>query len=849
MSTQVSSSEADCRPARDARPDPRVPIPRTGYASLGQRFLLHEPDRPAIIAGSETWTYRELTRASEIVAAKIQASTALSERPVAIYARRHPGLVVALLGIIRSGHPFMILDPKYPVERTLRCIELAQPAGLLSLVSIADVPKAALAAIDGFRLALPSTKDEFLRSAAGDAERDASSHWPGDHAAADTPMYWAFTSGTTGLPRAIVGAHGPVAHYFGWETSRFGLSSRDRVSVLSGLAHDPLLRDVLLPLWFGGAACIPEEDVFERPGRMYEWFKENRITVAHLTPSTGQLLLSGRGSQKAGPLESLRLACFGGDALRFRLAQRFQASAPAATVVNCYGTTETPQVMGYHVVDPVDADKAEASGDGLSRVPIGKGIEGCQLLVLSDSRELCRVGDEGEIFVRTQYRALRVVDRGEASRGCYERNPFTDEDDDLLYRTGDYGQYLPDGSVLHKGRRDRQVKVRGFRIALEELDRALAELKVSSHHIDVEEVDGQTRLGLYVVGTDEARLDESTLRQELHRRLPSFMVPERICVVPSLPLTPNGKVDSGRLRQIGASAPAPAVQDRRTVDGDDELIRIVQRVLVSASITAQSDLVSFGLNSLQAVEICCALEERYGVEVSASDIVKQRTVEGLGRYLREQRSGAADAGSDSAAVAGTPETEAFAPQLIPENEGFFVGIRNRVLQLAARVAPDVWRVAFHRARGVSIGKNVSIGYDSIVETAYPWLVALGDNVNIGMRVTIIGHFRGMSAEARQHATVRIEKDAFVGPGVLILPNVTIGEGAVVAAGSVVNESVAPYTLVQGNPAKPKARCGVALSRAVTYEEFVARLRPLRAADRSGPSSVEEVLVHPPGGHQ
>jgi acetyltransferase-like isoleucine patch superfamily enzyme len=131
-------------------------------------------------------------------------------------------------------------------------------------------------------------------------------------------------------------------------------------------------------------------------------------------------------------------------------------------------------------------------------------------------------------------------------------------------------------------------------------------------------------------------------------------------------------------------------------------------------------------------------------------------------------------------------------------------------------------------RGVSIGTNVSIGLSAIIETAYPRLVSIGNNVSIGMRCLVIAHLRDSTAAARADSrhTVRIEDDAYIGPGVIILPNVTIGQGAVVSAGSVVSRSVPPKTLVQGNPAKPVARCGVSLGGGVSYEEFLRHLTPL-----------------------
>jgi carbonic anhydrase/acetyltransferase-like protein (isoleucine patch superfamily) len=154
-------------------------------------------------------------------------------------------------------------------------------------------------------------------------------------------------------------------------------------------------------------------------------------------------------------------------------------------------------------------------------------------------------------------------------------------------------------------------------------------------------------------------------------------------------------------------------------------------------------------------------------------------------------------------------------------EGVLRGLANRVLQHLARIMPgaETLRVALHRARGVKIGKNVWIGYDAILDTSRPHLITLEDGSSIGMRATIIAHFRELQG-------VRIEQDAFVGPGAIILPNVVVGRGAVVTAGSVVTQSVPPMTVVQGNPAVPVARCGAPLRMDVTVKQFSRRLKPL-----------------------
>ena len=153
-----------------------------------------------------------------------------------------------------------------------------------------------------------------------------------------------------------------------------------------------------------------------------------------------------------------------------------------------------------------------------------------------------------------------------------------------------------------------------------------------------------------------------------------------------------------------------------------------------------------------------------------------------------------------------------------------VALKDRVLQLLAHFAPGAQsvRVWLHRQRGVKMGRNVWIGYDAVLETSRPYLIEIGDNVIISVRAMLIAHFRGTEG-------IKIEPDVFIGPGCIILPGVVIGRGAVVTAGSVVSSSVAPMTVVQGNPAKPIANCGVTLVGEATLKQFYRSLRPVRSA--------------------
>jgi serine acetyltransferase len=160
-------------------------------------------------------------------------------------------------------------------------------------------------------------------------------------------------------------------------------------------------------------------------------------------------------------------------------------------------------------------------------------------------------------------------------------------------------------------------------------------------------------------------------------------------------------------------------------------------------------------------------------------------------------------------------------------ESFVRGVANRLLQIFARLAPGATtvRIWAHRARGVRVGAGVWIGYDAIIETSRPDLVVIGDGVSLGMRSMIIAHFHGAEG-------VRVEKDAFIGPGAIVLPNVVIGRGSVVTAGSVVTRSVPPETVVQGNPATPISHCGKALTLSTTLKEFVKHIKPLPSPNGS-----------------
>jgi amino acid adenylation domain-containing protein len=834
-------------------PDPRAELPFVWPGTVVEQFarrVREAPEAVCVVGARGPMTYAEVDAASDSLADAIDVHAPVSGATVSVFARRDPRLTVVLLAILKAQLSFHIIDPRYPYARIRQYLEYVAPSGIVNLCvgdgTARDLAERVRQRSPCFCIDYPYDAPELISAGSG---HGATIHGlPADLA---SPMYVAFTSGTTGVPTAVWGGHAPVGHFFDWQSDRFAIQQGDRVSVLSGLAHDPLLRDVLMPLWCGASAWFPPDEVYRSPGALFEWLRDSRITVLHLTPSLCQLLLEIPSLHVAArELPRLRLAFFGGEALTARTVGRFLRIARNAQVVNCYGATETPQVMGFHVVESPDV-AGNASAEGLHVLPIGRGIDAVQLLVLDADGKLCPAGVEGEICVRTPYRALRVEDLARRSSTRFVQSPFSMVAGDLVYRTGDYGRYGADGTVKCSGRRDRQVKIRGLRVDLAEVEEVMhACSQVAHYHVDVVQLERRLQLVLFVAPEPDVELDRDNLLRELSSRLPEFMVPDRIVVRRSLPRTPNGKVDGEALRaslafQPGSSVPAGEHSSSDFPDIEGRLRALPLPVIDDAGTLGPMD-------SLTTVELSCVLEESFGVKISYDEICKCTSVVTLAQCIARhygiarnfEAPNIAEASIDSRVTASPADTvsPAHAPLFhrrgrllawLPEREQPVRAFWNRILQLVARVAPDAMRVRLHRLRGVRIGEGASVGYDTIIETAFPSLVRIGSRTNIGMRVTIIGHFRGMEC-AREGATVVIEDDAFVGPGAIVLPNVTIGRGAVIAAGSVVSASIPPGCFAQGNPARVVARCDVPLTGTTSYADFLARLTPLA---HGGPEDV------------
>ena len=602
-------------------PDPTARLGGQWNGAVHEHFSRQaneSPERVAVTDASGSWRYGEVDDLSSRVAGCLAGSGVTAGSTVAVYGHRSAGLVTALLGVLKAGAAFLILDPDYPALRLISMLEAAGPVAWLRLEAAGDVPPdledaaRALGLGDGLTIpGTPEAADKLLPVPAEPAQRSATM--------AEDKAYVIFTSGTSGRAKGVVTPHGPLSHFIQWHGRTFGLDSSDRFSMLSGLTHDPLMRDIFTPLCIGATLCVPSQNDLLMPDRLRQWMRESGITVAHMTPALGQVLTTGTGGPAAGQngLDGLRKVFFGGDILTPGHVEKMRRIAPRAEYINFYGATETPQAMGYHRIDAHDTPEEAGSA-----VPVGTGIDDVQLLVLNSAGRLAGIGEAGEIHVRTPYLSSGYLDRA-LTADKFITNPFAGSEKDRLYRTGDIGRYAPDGTVMFHGRSDSQVSVRGFRVELKEVESVLnrcegvADCAVTAQRAET----GDTFLVAYVAGDAGVVGDSQALRRYLGGHLPGYMIPARFIALERIPLTPHGKVDLKALQVFGeentrGQSNDLADTDQPVTEMEKLLAGIWRNVLNFDGISVHDNFFEIGGHSLLLMSVIENLEEETGLRVN-----------------------------------------------------------------------------------------------------------------------------------------------------------------------------------------------------------------------------------------
>ncbi|HEX7231768.1 MAG TPA: AMP-binding protein, partial [Candidatus Binatia bacterium] len=564
--------------------------------------------------------------------------------------------------------------PAYPSARTVDYLRIAQPKAWLQIAGTSEPSQDLLSYLDNSdvscRMTIPAAKTHLLQSLSpfSDSHAEVNSD-------ADDPAYIAFTSGSTGEPKGVICRHGPITHFLPWQQEAFGLTQNDRFAMLSGLAYSHLHRDVFTAIHLGATVYIPSPSEARSSHELATWLEHNAITVLHLTPALGELLLTGIETR----LPSVRRVFFGGDTLPMSEAVRIREFAPNAIVGSFYGATETQRAVGYYEISNDETLDNRASK---KTVPLGRGIKDVQLLVLNKGGQLAGVGELGEVFVRSPHLAAGYIADEERTRQMFVTNPFTRDPIDRLYRTGELGRYLPDGNVEWAGRNDRRVNIRGFRVELEEIESVLkshptvknaavvlqefeentiledsdsgnrksetcTELSRSIQNPKSTESDSDnpksktctelsrsiqnsksdSRLVAYIAADEEPQSLEDLLHAYLSIRLPDYMLPAYFVILTSLPLSPNGKIDYRALPPVRFSGEYPTTAPRNDIEV--KLQTIFAEVLGRSDIAIDDNFFRVGGHSLLAARAAVRVSDTFGVNLALSAFLETPTISAL----------------------------------------------------------------------------------------------------------------------------------------------------------------------------------------------------------------------------
>ncbi|MBX7100990.1 MAG: amino acid adenylation domain-containing protein, partial [Myxococcaceae bacterium] len=586
---------------------PAEPLDVTAsVASSIERWVRQTPEALALRGPSGQLDYRELWRRSGRVAAALGALPA--DAVVAVWAPRSVETLVAVLGVVRAGGATLAFDPGLPPERARR---LAAAAGVKAVVASAElaaqartleVPVLDLGGSDG---APPPTAPGGQRL-----------------------LYVAFTSGSTGEPKGVAVPHAAVQRLLG-APSFVALGNDTRMLHAAPLAFDASTLEVWGPWLHGGAVVVAPPEL--SPASLEATLRDGAVTVAWLTSGLFQTLLDERPGAFAG----LRWLLTGGDVVSPAHARRVLELVPGLRLVNGYGPTECTTFACCHVVAAPD--------EVASPLPIGRPINRTRALILDDFGRRAPPGFEGELFLGGDGLARGYVSRPDLTAERFGPAP---DGGGRLYRTGDRARFDPDRAVQFLGRRDAQVKVRGHRIELAEVEalaRGLTGVRDAVAFVVGDGVDTRA-LHAALVLSPGAAFDEAALSRALGERAPAHLVPSRLWSLPAIPLGATGKPDRARLgRELLASA-APAVPQHFDAPEAKVVAQVFEELLGGGPLGPHDDFFLRGGHSLLAMRATARLEERLGKPVALAEFFEHPTPEGLARALAEK--GALTAAAD-----------------------------------------------------------------------------------------------------------------------------------------------------------------------------------------------------------
>ncbi|HEX6751379.1 MAG TPA: non-ribosomal peptide synthase/polyketide synthase [Longimicrobium sp.] len=577
---------------------------------LVERQAERTPDAVALVFHDDEVTYAELNRRANRVAHHLAARGVGPDVRVAVCLERSPEMVVAMLGVLKAGGAYVPLDPAYPEDRLRYMLEDSAPACVLADAAQRGTMADLVAGLDVPVLSI------------GEAADGPESNPARAGVGPENLAYVIYTSGSTGRPKGVMNTHGNVVQRVSWAQAAWRLGQDETMLSHTTLSFDGSIRELVWPLTVG-ARIVLAEGARPDPEALVRLMRREGVTALNAVPALLQLLVD---RPEVASLARVRRVLCGGDVLPGSLLARSRERLSGATIHNLYGPSEAATAVAA----------LDCGGMTDARVPIGRPMANSRTYLLDRSGQPVPVGVAGELYIGGASVARGYLGRAALTAERFVPDPFGREPGARLYRTGDLARWRPDGMLEFLGRNDFQVKVRGFRVELGEIEARLAEHPSVREAVVAarEDAPGDQRLVAYYLGADAGA---EALRAHLGERLPEHMVPAAYVRLESLPLTPTGKLDRRALPAPAEDAYARRAYEAPVSEAEAAVAAIWAELLGVERVGRNDGFFELGGHSLLAVQVISRVREALGTEVSLLDLFERPVLADFARGAESSR--------------------------------------------------------------------------------------------------------------------------------------------------------------------------------------------------------------------
>jgi amino acid adenylation domain-containing protein len=570
---------------------PRRTLPDRRVHELFEERVRTHPDAVAAVYGDTQWTYRQLNGRANQLARALLARGLCREGVVAVVTERNLDWMAAVLAIFKAGGAYLPIEPHFPADRIARMLSRSGCGLVLT-------ERGSTTTLDHALDPLTGVQTLYIDEAYGADHADGDL---GIGVAPDQLAYIYFTSGSTGEPKGVMCEHAGMLNHLYAKIDDLGIGEGQVVAQTAPQCFDISLWQLVSALLVGGRSLLVEQKAILDPKRFVDRIVDGRVAVVQIVPSYLEVVLSYL-TLHPRELPDLRCVCATGEALKKELVQRWFATKPAIKLVNAYGLTETSDDTNHEVMNSVPDRE---------RVPLGVPINNVSVYVVDEHLSLVPLGAPGEIVFSGVCVGRGYINDPERTRRAFVVDPH--REGHRLYRSGDYGRWLPEGKLEFLGRRDTQVKISGFRIEIGEIENAL--LRVPGIRdgavVVTARADQSKRLVAFYSGPRP--LDADVLRNQLSESLPEYMVPSAFHWRKSLAVTDNGKIDRQSLTALVRELDlAERDHDRPSTATEHWLAAAWAEVLGISKdrIGRQDHFFDLGGTSLSALKLAIALDRK-----------------------------------------------------------------------------------------------------------------------------------------------------------------------------------------------------------------------------------------------